>query len=99
MTFGSTGALSLAITVASLFFTSSSSFCMLSTSAMIVAMNSYHLSIRYTTCEAGEIVNEKRILYLGPKFLFIDVTPTTFCLILKYGANDEVHLLLIFCRS
>jgi hypothetical protein len=30
--------------VASLFFTSSSSFCMLSTSAMIVAMNSYHLS-------------------------------------------------------
>ena len=38
---------------------------------------------RYTTCEAGEIVNEKRILYLGPKFLFIDVTPTTFLFNIK----------------
>jgi hypothetical protein len=38
--------------VASLFFTSSSSFCMLSTSAMIVAMNSYHLSIVKSLCNS-----------------------------------------------
>jgi hypothetical protein len=42
------------------------------------------LTGRYTTCEAGEIVNEKRILYLGPNFLFIDV------FVAKFGVNKTI---------
>ena len=40
-----------------------------------ISVNSREISVSRGTaiCEAGEIVNEKGKLYIGPKFLFIPV--------------------------